>query len=243
MLPGMISNIGVAASGGSTVIELVYSSNTADVNLFTDAGSPEDDVTVNVTVQSGVDVYASSTGIYAMDGNGFSAGTIVNIVVTGRICGKGGAGGTPGASPAIPAGSGGAGGPALRLGCETHITGSGSINGGGGGGGAGGGVRAEAPNAVYAAGGAGGVGQSYNGGPSGGGSGQRADNGSGNVGDSGAGGSGAAFGASGSSGASGTNVAGSTTTFSGAGGGPGGKAIEVNGQTYTNSVTTNGAVS
>ena len=119
---------------------LTYSSDTADVNIFTAAGSPGGAVNVRVNVEATADIYASTTGNYAMDCNGFAAGSLIYIFCDGRICGKGGAAAS-GGSGTSNGSAGNAGGPALRLGAETVISGSGSINGGGGGGGGAGGTR------------------------------------------------------------------------------------------------------
>ncbi len=231
-------------------VELTYSSDTADVDLFLAAGSPVTPIVLKVTVEAAADIYASTTSNYAMDAVGLPVGSRLELTVDGRIVGQGGAGGSGGHG--LNNGNGGsAGGPALRLGCETNIDGSGDINGGGGGGGGGGGARGtqtagEACNLVSCTGGTGGQGQRYNGGPNGGAAGSI----QGASCDAGNGGSGGGFGSSGASGQGaqyGSAVCNNGQAVgirSGGGGGSGGKSIEVNGQSYTNTgVTLRGTAS
>ncbi len=231
MLMPIIPQPGIAG------INLTYSSDTADVDGFAAAGSPSGDVTVNITITSGTELYASTTSNYGLDLNGFTAGSIVNLFIEGEIQGKGGKT------------SGAAGGPALRLGCETNTSGAGAIRGGGGAGGQGGAsqgsvIDAEVdcqPWGAAAAGGAGGAGQDRVSGPSAGSLGgtvyfsQRA----------GTGGTGGAWGAAGSTGATGTATicVGAGYNNSGSAGGAAGLAIKTQSNTYSNLVTTtNGSI-
>lgn len=234
----------------STGLTITYSSDTADVDLFAAAGSPVDDVVVNVIVNA--ELYASSTSSYGMDCDGFSSGSVINISGTGQISGARGGGGAGGAAQfGVRNGSpGGAGGPALRLGCETNIAAGLTVSGGGGGGGGGGNAIGRTPSGEDCnssgpvAGGSGGAGQNYNtsaAGGSGGGSAAAGTTG-------GTGGTGGALGASGSSGGGGsTGAPGSCSTGNilgaGGSGGAGGNSIVTQGNTYTNSATLNGSVS
>ena len=155
MLMPIIPQPGIAG------INLTYSSDTADVDGFAAAGSPSGDVTVNITITSGTELYASTTSNYGLDLNGFSAGSLVNLFIEGEIQGKGGKT------------SGAAGGPALRLGCETNTSGAGAIRGGGGNGGQGGTSQGSTTDVEVGcvivggavAGGAGGAGQDTCGAP------------------------------------------------------------------------------
>lgn len=199
-----------SAFGGGYDAELVYSSDTADVDLFAAAGSPVAAVHILVTVNSGVDVYGSHKDTPGMDGTGLPVGSVVDLILEGRICGERG---TP---------NSGYGGDALKLGCETNVSGGGSINGGGGAGGVGHTIAtpiydndSQITGYSYDYGGAGGYGEKHDAAATAGGT--RA-------------GAGGAFG---NAGAAGTG---------GAGGAPG-KAIDVNGFPYTNTCTANGAVS
>ena len=127
-------NFFLTKKGGPPVVALTISSTTTDYNVFTAAGSPATAKVVNVTINSGIQVNASTTAAYAFSfGTGWATGTTINLTNLGTIAGKGGAGG---ASETGGAG----GGPALRAqsvsGLTINVTNaSGTINGGGGGGG------------------------------------------------------------------------------------------------------------
>lgn len=106
-----------------------------------------------VTVNSGIYVGATGTGLYGFDtGTPFPDGSTLALVNNGFIVGAGGGGG------ASPSGAGKAGGPAMRALAAISITNNGTIGGGGGGGGAG---------PIFGGGG----GQGYSGGGAGGGAG------------------------------------------------------------------------
>ena len=66
--------------GGTPTFNLTISSDTADYNIYTTIGSPTQAVVVNLTINSGVNVYASSTSTYALDtGTGWVSGTKITI--------------------------------------------------------------------------------------------------------------------------------------------------------------------
>lgn len=99
---------------------------------------------VTLVIASGVTVGSTSTSTPALNVGSWPAGVTLNIEVSGRIQGAGGAGGTVGGTA-----TGGAGGVALKTveTCNVTVNASGDIWGGGGGGGraffsdAGGGVN------------------------------------------------------------------------------------------------------
>lgn len=92
---------------------------------------------VILTINAGVTVSSSSTGLHALDvDTSWAAGDSVTIINNGTITGRGGDGGRGSGSSAVAA-SGGAGGPALRAQRPVSITNNGTIGGGGGGGGGG----------------------------------------------------------------------------------------------------------
>jgi hypothetical protein len=232
MLMPIIPQPGIAG------INLTYSSDTADVDGFAAAGSPSGDVTVNITITSGTELYASTTSNYGLDLNGFSAGSLVNLFIEGEIQGKGGKT------------SGAAGGPALRLGCETNTSGAGAIRGGGGNGGQGGTSQGSTTDVEVGcvivggavAGGAGGAGQDRVGGPASGSSGSSVYSSK----LSGAGGAGGAWGVAGSTGGTGNATTCGAPGYNNAGsaGGAAGLSIKTQSNTYSNLVTTtNGSIS
>lgn len=126
----------------SSTYEYGYPTNTQDRNLYTDLindgwdGSSD----VQVTINAGVDIGATSTGLYALDCQSIPDTVTLTIINKGYIRGAGGRGGNGADEDGSPsAQSGGAGGDALGLGCPTIIdNGAGYIWGGGGGGGGGG---------------------------------------------------------------------------------------------------------
>jgi hypothetical protein len=213
---------------------------------------------ITVTVNSGIYLWASTTGNYGLTFSGGTAGDTLKLVNNGYIIGRGGA-----ASSA-------AGGPALNLSYPVTITNNGYIaggggggwttgqpGGGGGGGGAGGGNGATGVNSG-GAGGAGGAigvagangttkgsGLAGAGGGSGGGAGTTFVFGGGGGGGGGrilpgTGGAGGGGPKPGGGGGSGGGAGASGGTYSGGGGGwgaaggaggAGGKAISLNGKT------------
>ena len=157
-----------------------------------------------VTMNSGVVVYATSTGGYAFDtGATFPAGTVLTLICPGFICGMGGAGGAYN-------GNGSNGGAALRAQYALAVDNSGGVIAGGGGGASGG-------SGGGGGGGRGGRTNSTGGAKSG--SGLSAVGSGGTFTSGGAGGAGD-FGSGG--GAGGTTAAGSDGSSPGAGGGGGG---------------------
>ena len=153
--------------GGIPPVLLTISSDTTNYNIFTAAGSPTSPVIVTLTINSGVNVYSTSTSSYALDtGSGWPSGSSITIANSGKIIGMGGAGGA--GQYATPSGGSGAagadGGPALNVQYASIITGSGSIVAGGGGGGGGGcGYRYSGVPSHHGSGGGGGGGGGDNG--------------------------------------------------------------------------------
>lgn len=214
-----------------TVINI--SSNVANVNLFTLAGSPATAGSYEFVIAAGANVYATSTAAAALSTGVFPAGSTVKIINNGSIVGMGGGGGNAHSV-------GGSGGPAISMGFDATIDNSaGAIYGGGGGGG---GSR----TGITWGGGGGGGGQSYQ--ASSGGSGAAAMNpsysgqpgGSGTFSGAGVGGNAGAAGTGkgGNGGAWGSaGAAGNPNTAGGSigpgGGGAAGKAVNINGKTIT----------
>ena len=163
---GLISKgagVGMSMSewyGASNVFAFTIASSTTDASLssLATAAGWNGSSAIDVTINSGVNLIATSTANYGLNVN------VSNTVVRnyGRILGKGGNGG--GAAAA-----GGAGGHALRIsnpGCSVINYSGGYIYGGGGGGGGGVGSGGSART-----GGGGGAGGGSGGGVSGGGGG------------------------------------------------------------------------
>lgn len=114
-----------------------YNMRTAFVNAGWDGTTP---LTGTVTINSGVTVYSTSTGVYALQtGTSYPAGSTIALVNNGTILGKGGNGGR-GGNYAAGGSSGTAAGPAFYAGAGVTVTNNGRIAGGGGGGGGGGGA-------------------------------------------------------------------------------------------------------
>lgn len=148
---GLIATSGAISVGTfrgtsrAVTINLTISVNTANYNIRTAAGSPAGVATVTVTVNSGIYVYGSTTGVFAMDtGTGWTAGSTISVVNNGLIVGCGGAGGAGATVPNATNNSfgaavaGGTGGTALRSQYAVAVTNNGTVAGGGGGGGGGG---------------------------------------------------------------------------------------------------------
>ena len=75
-------------------IVLKISTTTADYDLFTQAGSPATDVEVILYIESGVNVYSTTTSHGAIYGSSnFTSGSNITIINNGTIWGKGGDGG------------------------------------------------------------------------------------------------------------------------------------------------------
>ena len=182
--------------GDNSGAAYTISVDTADVDVFTLAGSPATAVDVSLTINAGVTVYQSG-GSAALRTGSFPAGSKDTLVNRGTICGAGGAGGAGGSSVSPGGHNGSTGGDAIRHEGQTlEIDNSaGYIYGGGGG--------------------AGGGGATSSGGGGGGGGGGRGRN----DGPGGAGGSGGPAGADGTAGAySGAGSGGAGGGSAGAGG-------------------------
>lgn len=208
------------ASKSRVTVNLVISTNTQNYDVFVNRGSSyvAGNTDVILTINSGVFLGATSTGVYALVvSSSFNVGDTVTIINNGTILGCGGGGG---AGSTGGGGGGGGGGNTMQISRATSITNNGVIaSGGGGGGGGGGGQTGSGKFAVARQGGGGGGGAGYlsggGGGPNGG-AGSTTGGGAGGGGQTNAG-SGGVGGGRGANGASGTggNVA---------GGGPGGVA-------------------
>lgn len=132
-----------AGSAGSTGLDLVISSNTTNYNVLTAAtaagydNSLGDNVTITVTINSGVNVTATGSGGTAFTTGALNANTTLRIINNGNITGSNGNTGSNG-------GNGGSGGKGVFFntvtgGSATHsLENNGVIAGGGGGGGSGG---------------------------------------------------------------------------------------------------------
>lgn len=251
------------ASAGEKVFDVTIASNQTDYNLLTVLTAAPynynntEKATINLTINSAVQVTASSTGTPALTTGAITSNATLNIINNGSVKGKGGAGGAGGSADydlniANPGAAGSAGGTALNIastlsGKVTITNGSGELFGGGGGGGGGGGRRfiggSGKDQYTGAVGGSGGGGGAVTGaGGSGGvGSGSQSSV-TGNVGSAGttsAGGAGGAAADTGNGAAGGNGggfgaagSAGQTPLATGGAGGAGGaagKAIELNG--------------
>jgi hypothetical protein len=129
----VISMQNLQGKSNRVTLSYVYSANTANasLNLSGISGYISGKSDITVTINSGIYLYATSTGGYGLALSGATTGDTVLVVNNGYIMGQGGAGGTVG---------GNAGGPALNLGIGINPTitnTSGYILGGGGGGGGG----------------------------------------------------------------------------------------------------------
>jgi hypothetical protein len=117
-----------------------FAANTANasLNLSTVAGYVSGKTDITVTVNSGVYLYATSTGGYALNLTGGAVGDTLTIVNNGFIMGQGGKGGDYGGGALR---QGGTGGPAINFGfgmSGATVTNTSGYIGGGGGGGSGG---------------------------------------------------------------------------------------------------------
>lgn len=217
-----ISNFYGTAKSTRVTLSYTFSSPTADasLNLSSIGGYSAGQSDITVTVNSGVYLYATSTGSYGLNLSGGTTGDTLVLVNNGYIMGQGGNGGSdypPPTTASTP------GGPALNLGfgmasCTINNTnGSAYIGGGGGGGGWGwggggggaGGGRGGNSSISTSGGAGGGIGSS---------GGQGSSISQGTQGGSGGGGGGRIFpGSGGSAGPSGASYA-----IGGGGGGAGG---------------------
>ena len=153
---------GTGPNPNRVAISYTFTSSTANasLNVASIGGYSAGDSDITVTVNSGVYLYATSTGNSGLTLSGGTSGDTLTLVNNGYIMGQGGT--TP-YTPGSPTPSTGYGGPALSLGFNTTInnTNSGAYIGGGGGGGGGcggggGGAGGGAGNQAAGAGGAGG---------------------------------------------------------------------------------------
>jgi hypothetical protein len=187
-------------------LSYTFSSNTANasLNLSAISGYISGKSDITVTVNSGVYLYATSTGGYGLNLSGATTGDTLTIVNNGFIMGQGG---NAGISADGTSGVGNAGGPALNLntGINPTITNTSGYIAGGGGGGASGYL-----NSGFVGGGGGGG--------AGGGNGSTSARGY-------AGGSGGSPGSTGNNGTGGVYQWGKSVSGSSGGGGGGGRII------------------
>lgn len=190
---GTISIQNFYGTTNRVALSVTYSSNTADasLNLSGIGGYIAGFSDITVTVNSGVYLYANSTGNAGLAISGGTTGDTLNIVNNGFIIGRGGNG------YIFPSTAATSGGPALSLSINTTIN---NTNG----------------SAYIAGGGGGGANQtsSYEGGGGGG-----AGGGNGGAGKNGAGGAGGGLGGTGTNGTASTSVTGGAGGGSGGGGG------------------------
>jgi len=160
-MAGVYHTMMQASIGTPSFTNLIYAKDTYDVNLRNDIIAAGWDgvtvITVNVTVETGIKIMASSTSTFAMDTGILPAGSVINLVNKGYIIGKGGDGGNTFNSDNSTAGL--PGGPAFRAQVPINVTNYGLIgSGGGGGGGGGSGSEANPPGVRTVSGGGGGGG-------------------------------------------------------------------------------------
>jgi len=145
-----IANMLLGAAGPFLFFRTI-SSNQADYNLYNqmiasgwDGQRP---VVVNLTINGGVVIYASTTSTYAFTVNGIPANSSITITNNGYIVGKGGQGvgkGYPNADDyTLTAPAYANGGTAFYTNYPISINNGGTIGGGGGGGGVGGATSAD----------------------------------------------------------------------------------------------------
>lgn len=167
----IISTRGAAAArgfgfsgGGLFQVNLTITTDTTDYNLYTAASNPATgwptakDAQINLTINPGVNVHATTTGTQAMSvPASFPAGTKIRITNAGIIVGRGGNGGN-----ALPAHGGqfngtpgSPGGLGLLVTRPITLINNNRVAGGGGGGGGGGGQ--ESLGRAYGGGGGGGI--------------------------------------------------------------------------------------
>ena len=130
---------GTGPTANRVAISYTFSSNTADasLNVASIGGYAAGTSDITITVNSGIYLWASSTGNAGLTLTGGTSGDTLTIVNNGYIMGCGGHGGDidSGGNPVTPTPSGGT---ALSLGFTTTVNntnGSAYIGGGGGGGG------------------------------------------------------------------------------------------------------------
>jgi hypothetical protein len=220
---GAISMQNLQNKSNRVTANITISSNTVNYTLNTAkvTGYVAGKTDVTFTINSGVVVYSTSTGSYALTvDTSWTTGDTILIVNNGTILGQGGSGG-PGGAGNGGAGSPGlnSGGPALLVQRATSINNLNRIAGGGGAGGGSFGLSEADKANVWSYGGGGGGGGVGNGpggaggprvggrfgapgNPGGAGNFTSAGGGGGSIGGSGSGGPGGSYGASGSPGES-----------------------------------------
>lgn len=250
-----------AATISTSSVGATLGANEQDVALFARVGSPGGVTTVNLTVQAGTILSASSAENVALDLRGFASGSTINIINNGYILGRGGDGGDgagcldqgAGLSGAfVRSADAGQGGGTALMNAGSGITvniynASGHIWGGGGGGGGGGTANPAASSNANGGGGGGGAGGGALGrGSKGAGAQVGTDGSRGSAGINGAlgaggagngtgatGGAGGAGGDWGADGTAGTQPAPSASNMAAGVAGPAGKAVELNGGAVT----------
>ena len=185
-------------------ISYTFSASTANVslNVASISGYVAGITDITVTVNSGVYLYATSTGNAGLTLTGGTTGDTLTLVNNGYIMGQGGSGGNPAAN-SVFTGYPSSGGPALSLGFNTTVN---TVTGYIGGGGGGGGLYYGTTNSIVYGGGGGGAG---------GGNGGNSNNA--------AGGAGGGIGSAGAN-SSTYNTTGTATAATGGGAGGGGGA-------------------
>ena len=141
--------LGFGSLGGSRDITINITSNASDQSILTLANAlgynaATDTTKITVNVASGVTLSGSSASAFALRTGSLNVGSVLEINVSGNLCGFTGANGSAGGNGAAGS-AGGAGGAALNLdynpsgGSITVTVNSGGVVGGGSGGGGGGG--------------------------------------------------------------------------------------------------------
>jgi hypothetical protein len=150
---------------GLTNYVMTVSSAATDYNLLaaytSSFGAPSKAISVTVTINSGIQVLASTSTTAAFATGTFPAGSTIKLVNRGYIIGKGGKGGSGGYSNISCGGykgqNGFSGGPAISQGSNLTIdNASGYVLGGGGGGGGGSGAHSGSCDTASGGGGGGG---------------------------------------------------------------------------------------
>jgi hypothetical protein len=133
---GAISMSNFYGKANRVALSFTFSSSTANasLNLSSIGGYRAGTSDITITINSGVYLWASSTGNYGLNITGGTTGDTLTVVNNGFIMGCGGRGGRPGTLTS--------GGPAVNLGfgftsCTFNNTNGSAYIGGGGGGGSG----------------------------------------------------------------------------------------------------------
>lgn len=140
--------------GAIKLLIMTISTNQTNYNLYTafvaTYGTPSGAVPVQVTINAGVTIGATSTASPAFDVGQFPTGTTIDIINNGNIWGAGGAGGAGGTVYNVAPTAAGNGGTAIKANylnqTVTITNNSGATIYGGGGGGGGGGKGATGAN-------------------------------------------------------------------------------------------------